>query len=231
MEDSEMKEDIINLGKVLVEELGLEPIVDTLSKWMAHYVSEQIIKAETAKGEEKAKLEEVCFYTILKLWAHHSALPRGKRPFEQFEPIFSTLEKLNPEQSRPFYGPYFPTLSVGLPIADETLESNHDDVHCWLKKTLEVDRAMRIMISFALQQASKDAIDEQTKSLLKHAAGLTSNKEIIVIRQLLGQDEEQVNIDHQKNVLMEKIDQMKTISEFSNQLCDIFTEDLDKLLE
>lgn len=32
-------ESVIALGKRLVEELGMEPGVDTLGRWMAHYVA------------------------------------------------------------------------------------------------------------------------------------------------------------------------------------------------
>jgi len=35
MESSEIRKRIINLGKVLVEELNLDPGVDTLARWMA----------------------------------------------------------------------------------------------------------------------------------------------------------------------------------------------------
>ena len=40
MVSSEIQERAISLGKALVQELELEPGVDTLSRWMAHYVAE-----------------------------------------------------------------------------------------------------------------------------------------------------------------------------------------------
>ena len=46
MENSEIQKRIINLGKALVEEIGLDPGVDTLARWMAHYIAEQMEIAE-----------------------------------------------------------------------------------------------------------------------------------------------------------------------------------------
>ena len=76
-ETSEIQERIFNLGKALVEELGLEPGVDTLARWMAHYIAEKITLAKNAHGDEKIKAEQQCFDAILKLWQHRSRLPNG----------------------------------------------------------------------------------------------------------------------------------------------------------
>ena len=89
-----MPEKVINLGKQLVESLATERggDVDMLSRWMSHYVAEQIVAAENATDATKAEAEERCFRTILSLWEHRSTLPNGRRPFESFEPIFESLE-------------------------------------------------------------------------------------------------------------------------------------------
>ncbi len=90
MDDLEQQKQILNLGKVLVNELQLEPGTDTLSKWMAHYVAEKITLAEKMpQGQERIETEKECFETILKLWKHRWSLPSGKWPLETFEPIDS----------------------------------------------------------------------------------------------------------------------------------------------
>lgn len=101
MASSEIQERIINLGKALVEELGSR--IGTPSRWMAHYIAEQMTIADNAQGDDKIRAEQKCFETILKLWEHRSSLPNGQRPFENFEPIFRVLEQLNPENKQPFY--------------------------------------------------------------------------------------------------------------------------------
>ena len=67
-----MREEILNLGKLLVGELGLEYSVDTLSRWMAHYIAEQMRIIESTENDDKKLAEEKCFETILKLWKHRT---------------------------------------------------------------------------------------------------------------------------------------------------------------
>ena len=98
-----MPKEILDLGRALVEELGLDPGVDTLSRWMAHYIAELIEAAETAKVEERpAKLAKFAD-AILKLWEHRHHLPNGKRPFEDLEPILRALESLDPNDDTARY--------------------------------------------------------------------------------------------------------------------------------
>ena len=49
-------------------ELGLDPGVDTLARWIAHYIAEQMEVAGNATGEDKLTAERRCFDAILKLW-------------------------------------------------------------------------------------------------------------------------------------------------------------------
>jgi hypothetical protein len=92
MESSETKIRAIALGKQLVEELRRGPDVDTLSRWMAHYIAQQIATAEIATGNNKAAAEDECVRSILALWEHRAAFPHDRRPFESFEPILRALD-------------------------------------------------------------------------------------------------------------------------------------------
>lgn len=103
MEDLEIQRRTMNLGKALVKELKLDPGVDTLGRWMAHYIAEQIEFAERTTGDEKREAEERCFNAILKLWNHRSAIPGESKPFVNFEPILRTLKRLDPENDRNFF--------------------------------------------------------------------------------------------------------------------------------
>src|SRR3954464_10264175 len=100
-----MQQQIINLGKQLVQSFASEQHgdVDLLSRWMAHYIEQQMMAVENATGAEKVAAEERCFRTIVSLWEHRSTLPNGRRPFESFEPIFEALARLHPDQERPYY--------------------------------------------------------------------------------------------------------------------------------
>jgi hypothetical protein len=94
---------VIALGKRLVEELELGDSVDTLGRWMAHYIAELIVKVEAARSEERDKLSSCCAAAILDLWRHRSVLPNGKRPFEEIEPILRAIQSLDPEDDIPRY--------------------------------------------------------------------------------------------------------------------------------
>ena len=94
---------VLDLGRALVQELGLDPGVDTLSRWMAHYIAELIKAVETAAVEDRPAKLTKCADTILNLWERRNLLPNGKRPFEDLEPILRTLESLDPTDDTPRY--------------------------------------------------------------------------------------------------------------------------------
>src|ERR1700730_6997440 len=92
MEASQRSEKILALGRMLVEELGLEPSVDTLGRWMAHHIAELMDRVKMATGEECIRAENRCFEAILNLWKHRSQLPNGKRPFADLEAIIRAVQ-------------------------------------------------------------------------------------------------------------------------------------------
>ena len=102
-----MHKKAIELGKRLVARLGDEHDYDVLSNWMAHYIAEQITLAESSDNTAKEEAEEKCFKTILQLWTHRSSLPRGKKPFSQFESIFHVLAGLDPNSPHGIYWKLF----------------------------------------------------------------------------------------------------------------------------
>ncbi|WP_258359417.1 hypothetical protein [Moorella sulfitireducens (nom. illeg.)] len=78
----------------------MEPSVDTLGRWMAHYIAELIRKAEeTDDPDMRSKVQEKCCETILKLWEHRAMLPRGARPLANLEGVLLAIEKFRGEQS------------------------------------------------------------------------------------------------------------------------------------
>ena len=94
---------ILVLGKKLVDELGLDQSVDTLGRWMAHYIAQLIDESESAATEDKQEKLEKCVTAIISLWEHRSVMPSGKRPFEDAEPILRTLASLDPSDDTPRY--------------------------------------------------------------------------------------------------------------------------------
>jgi hypothetical protein len=181
-----MRNRITNLGKVLVEELGSDPSVDTLARWMAHYIAEQMIAAENATADDRIEAEQHCFETILKLWQHRSSLPHGQRPFESFEPILSALARLDPENPAPYF---YSIPKSGLSERDDLGEAS-DEVHKWLDIAQAIDRAARVWLEYVFHQAALSAADEKTITWLKSAVGLPADGDISTIIRLLQEEPE-----------------------------------------
>lgn len=84
------EEEIIKLGKKLISELEISNTSNILARWMVHYISELIYKAENSKtGKENHKKE--CFDMILKLWSNKEFLPI-ERPLHNLNNISEVLE-------------------------------------------------------------------------------------------------------------------------------------------
>jgi len=95
---SKRQQEVLELGKHLVSELGLEDSNDTLGRWMAHHVAELITASkETNSKAERAVAEERVVETILKLWEHRTALPGQAYPLAQFKEILELFSKLTPD--------------------------------------------------------------------------------------------------------------------------------------
>ena len=150
MENSIPSKDLVAFGRQLVKELGLEPSVDTLGRWMAHYLAELMAKAGKAQGVEKDDAEREIFELILKFWKHRSSMP-GRRPLQSFAPIFQTLEALQ-EPSRLWY-------------FEANKSEPEGEAGEWLKLASGVDYSARAIIRLCISLASKKAAEEEKKWL------------------------------------------------------------------
>lgn len=145
-------DNVLALGKKLVEELGEEQSADTLSQWMAHYIAEKIEEASTATADKRDQKMHECYDAILKLWTHRNSLPHGQRPFEQFEAIFRVLQSLDLEATLPRY------FAQARLAADPC--SENDCTRQWLNAASEIDYAARALIRYCLGTAAAGAADK-----------------------------------------------------------------------
>jgi len=178
-----MQEKATELGRQLVQLLGLDPGVDTLSKWMAHYIAEQIVIAETAKPADKTAAEQKCYQTILALWEHRASLPPNLRPLGKFDPILRVLELLDPDNPQPFY--YHNIDGAKESAGMHELES----VQALVDFVVRLDRATRVLIESALREATELAATERTKALLKNALPGRNDGDVVAIQRLIVQAE------------------------------------------
>lgn len=163
MEDSNAQDKILNFGKAIVKELDLDPGIDTLSKWIAHYVAEKIMFLDRLTGNKKAQAEKDCFEAILKLWEHRWSIPREKPFLQDFESLFVTLNKLNPNIDTAFFLP--PQFifdmeqeikgSKSIQMDNESENSLDEDVNpqTYLDTALKVDEIAKSLLADLLNRA------------------------------------------------------------------------------
>ena len=232
MENSEQQIKIINLGKQLVQELGIDDRVATLARWMAHYVAEKITLAEHMPlGADKSAVEKECFETILKLWENRWHLPSGKRPLEDFEPILKVLKRLDPDNPEPYLNRFFDRdlfetenkSSVAKEIADN------------LATAITIDKVARVWIEFVLQQAAQSANNEKTQNLLDIAFDIDDSDDILTISGFLGNDSGGTNeaeaIKKQKTEKLQKrIEELEKFAGLNTIILEKYKKDLADLL-
>lgn len=142
----------------------MEPSVDTLGRWMAHYIADLMEATETSSIEERLAVQKRCFEAILDLWKHRSALPNGRRPFEELEPVIRALESLDPNDDTPRY------FRSGRPPAD--IGEQESEAHAWLEIADGLDYSAKLLIGYCLSEAAGTAIDKSKDWVaLAEAAG------------------------------------------------------------
>jgi len=168
-------DEIYDLGKKLVIELGLENEVDTLSRWMAHDIAELIKEAEKVTGDAKIKKTKECRDAILDLWKVRHELPNGKRPFESFEEIFRALESLDPQNTTPRY---FRSGRPDAPGANNELKQ-------YLELIDGIDYTARILIEFILGEAVGLSVGPLKKWVQAARGAAAKGGDIEVVRRLI----------------------------------------------
>lgn len=218
-----MNKEVLNLGKLLVNELGLESSVDTLSRWMAHYIAEKMKIAESSNLGEKDLAEEKCFETILKLWKHMRYYSGNLRPFENFESIFETLNRLDPDNRNTYY----------FQNAYSRKEFDEDDiVSRYLALATSVDEVARVWLKFIFQSAVEAAVDEKSKEWIEAALPLQDNAEASLLVRILSFDELDDYENQKENkisYLERRVAQLEEFKAFNEDLISMYKHEISKL--
>lgn len=204
-------EQVLALGRKIVDELGMEPSVDTLGRWMAHYIAELIDAAENAPPNELAASQEKCFDAIFELWGHRAELPNGKRPFEDLEPIIRALESLDPDDETPRY---FRSVSSGIVATDEDPQTQS-----LLENVSNIDSTARILIGYALGQAAHSTTNKSKEwvALAKEARIDPGVADIVIQFVSSGSDGETKNdpSKYERERLQKRIKQLEAFTEMA----------------
>lgn len=196
-ESSATSEGIVALGKRLVDELELDDSVDTLGRWMAHYIAEKIKAAEAADEQTQDKKMSECCDEILKLWSHRRDFDRANRPLDSFEPIFRALDSLDPESS---------TNRFFKKVDDE---NECEETRQWLRSASDVDEAARHVVNFCLSKAAKTALDKEQEWVRLASKTSVNDEDFRAIAKLLGTKDYATK--HKKE-LIEKLEQLSSLS-------------------
>ena len=209
-------EQVLALGRKLVDELGIEPSVDTLSRWMAHYIAELIDAAANAPPKEHATSQRRCVDAILELWSHRAELPNGKRPFENLEPIIRVLESLDPDNETAWF---FRSVRGSIVKADEDPRTQS-----MLDFVDNLDSTARILIGQALADAARSATDKSKEWVaLAKEAGTDLGDVDIVIRFVSSEAESEMQPDPsecERELLQNRIERLETFTNMASTVCD-----------
>lgn len=218
-------EEVMALGGKLVDELGREPRVDTLARWMAHYIAELMDAAANAPARERDSARRACFEAILALWDHRAALPDGRRPFEDLEPVMRALQSLDPASETPRY----------FAFARRTMESGEDVAadRALLDFAGGVDEAARIVIAEALVEAAGGSLEEsQELAAMAKAAEVDAGAAGIVLAFLSkesGYGGQRGRTDGGRTELVERIDRLERFVKVAAGVSEALRERLDAL--
>lgn len=137
--------DLVAFGKEIVRALELSKSPDVTTRWMAHYLAEQLAAVETLTGEQQEAAKRECFETILTLWKKRADWPRNSRPLEKFDGVFAALEQLSSKQVIYFQ--------------NNGRKPKQKAKKDWLDLAEDIDRGARALIRWCIANAVEEAKD------------------------------------------------------------------------
>jgi hypothetical protein len=218
MESSKItNQEIINLGKAIITELGMERDSNTPARWLVHYIAENIHKSENCEGEKKDAAERKCVDAIFKLWNHRSELPRGLNPFTEFDSVFRGLSRLDKLSEKPYFNE-FSQFDHEIDCEDEA-ESKQ-----WVDIAISIDKVAKELISESFESAAEVAITEKSQEILKLAPEDSGDDIRIMLRFL--SDENDKSKEKDIKVIESKLAKVEALK----SICDTFVEKYNQKL-
>ena len=194
---------------------------------MAHYIAEKIKDVDAASGKDRNKKLAACADAILKLWAHRSELPNGKRPFEDFEPISHALESPDPDDTTPRY--FRQVRSAAIEDAQDAKTTQ------WLEIASGMDSTARLLIRYCIAAVAETALDKAREWVeLAKAAGVDEDLGVSIVLQfaddasVLGSKSPD---DLERERIEELLKKLNAFDQFSKILSSHLHEKLDETRE
>ncbi|SHM92279.1 hypothetical protein SAMN05216524_104126 [Mucilaginibacter sp. OK098] len=168
-----------------MKELELENSVDTLGRWMAHYVAEKIAAAKKAEGIDKPAAESECAKAVLDLWNHRWTMQYRHQPLKDFTRLLELLRQIDPETFDPYYFRF-------------AAEKKKVEDNVWLVAAYDIDKAARVCLKYMLTKAAEAVSSTDTKAILEIAEVIGADPDIMVIQTLLGNKDYELDPDDLK---------------------------------
>jgi len=170
---------------------------------MAHYIAEKMTAAASARGKTKASAQRDCFEAILILWDHQASFPNDIRPFKDFEPVFRAMAHIDPNKDFPSY--FSQKNGSDKPPTDTEQYANF---------VVNLDSAIRTMMSYFLRKAILSTTDEATLGWLHGIKDVSESSEAKVILNFV--PELDVTKDNDEQAVLER--RIKELSEHIERL-------------
>lgn len=201
--------------------------MDTLSRWMAHYIAEKMTEVEIATAEIRPQKMAECRDVILKLWTHRSELPKGKQPFERFEPIFRVIESLDLNNTTPRLFRHIRE------IAGKDDEDNPSKK--WLGIASALDYTARILIRYCIAVAAQEATEKSREWItLAEAVANSEDNDIQCVR-FIFEDVDALSSenpdDQEKARIEDLLTRLDRFTHFANELSAYLRQRLTQVTE
>jgi hypothetical protein len=214
MESSEItNQEVINLGKAIITELGMETDCNTPARWLVHYIAENINKSDNCKGKEKDVAERNCVDAIFKLWHHRSELPRGINPFTEFESVFRGLSRLDNSSQKPYFNEFSQ-------FDHEVNQDESPESKQWVDIAISIDKVAKELVSESFNSAAAVAITDKSKEILKLSPEGSGEDIRIMLSFFSDEDDESKSKDKEIKVLESKLAKVEALK----SICDVFSE-------
>ena len=213
-------QEVINLGKAIITELGMENDCNTPARWLVHYIAENIHKSENCQGEEKDVAERNCVDAVFKLWHHRSELPRGINPFTEFESVFRGLSRLDNSSQKPYFNEF-------TQFDHEIYREEAAECKEWVDIAISIDKVAKELISESFESASKLAITEKAQEILKLAPE-GAGEDIRIMLSFLSDDGANSK-DKEIKSIESKIEKVEALKSICDLFIEKFSDDLSQL--
>ena len=190
------------MGRLLAADLER---TDTLGRWMAHYLAEQMTIAEQKCGQERAATEADISKLVLQIWDQRRNFRGERTPFLDVDKVSSALERLAPGRGEWRYFNIFD--SSNEPSVEDT------DVNFLLNSALYMDRIAGDLICALVAFAAKSAEDSEA-SWVKHVEKIGDDSLFRIRRlySLIGEEGEESSINNVRYIKSYIADMSKLLS-------------------